>query len=141
MENCTIMVCNIIVSYLWNFTTYMYLCQYPRLQIAIIYYYYTIYTVFEFLLVYASHVVYDENNGGTGCSKALQLVFTCWNWPFCIFYIKKCTPRSHTSIYFLIVIYKSCSIDCPENHTPNVSIISICHSKRSSAPIFSLQRV
>ena len=38
-------------------------------------------------------------------------------------------------------IYKSCSIDCPENHIPNVSIISIYHSKRSAAPIFSLQRV
>ena len=60
MENFTIMVRNIIVSYLWHSTTYMYICQYPRAQIAIIYYYYTIYTVFEFLLVYASHVVYDE---------------------------------------------------------------------------------
>ena len=72
-------------------------------------------------------------------------------------------------------IYKSCSIDCPENHTPNVdevwsilpaleslpsrgsnsdagkidqtwstpnvSIISIYDSKRSSAPIFSPQRL
>ena len=30
-------------------------------------------------------------------------------------------------------IYKSCSIDCLENHTPNISIISIYHSKRSLA--------